>query len=99
MTPISRFCSGIPASNAPSCTVRRISSRSSGVRFTTEQFRGNDLSPCLPGRIYSMRTATTPLISKWYWKPAGIQTARWGGTTQAHWPVRTVITPLMAQTN
>ena len=69
----------------------RINSFSSGGTFTTQQARGKLLAS--RGLRYKVRIATIPDIVMLCATPAGIQTARCVGTTQAPEPVRTVITP------
>ena len=62
-----------------------------GGTFNTQQFRGR--ARASRGLRYRVRIATVPDIAMLCGTRAGIQTARWVGTTQAPALVRTVITP------
>jgi len=84
-------CCSIVFFKAPTVQTWRISSLSSGETLTTQQCRGN-----VPDSLvlkYSVRIDTEPDMVMVCGTEAGIHTARWGGTTQAPSPVRTVITP------
>jgi hypothetical protein len=59
--------------------------------LTTQQLRGSVLASL--GLRYRVRIATSPDIAMVCGTAAGIQTARWVGTTQVPALVRTVITP------
>ena len=73
---------------------RSTSSRSSGETLTAKQRVG--VFRVMLVLKNTVLTDTRPNISTSCLTPAGIQTARCGGTTQVPWAVPTVMTPLEA---
>jgi len=85
------FCHCTLFLNVRNVHAYRTNSLSKAGTLITQQSGGSPLAS--RGFRYSVRIATEPDIVTMCGTPAGIHTARWGGTTHVPSRLRTVITP------
>lgn len=97
ITPINRPCDLFVFRKPVKVQAFKISSLNNGDTFTTQHSLGKVFASLV--LKYRVRIATVPDIVMVCGTAAGIQTARWVGTTHVPSSVRTVITPREAYTS